>query len=436
MFRFLKLDTHLMKRFALGLYLLFLGIMTSCASPDQLNPTQQSESSREPIARRELAAVESIEIRQIDTFPVRVVVTVKGHLPDLCTIIDQISQNKVGGDFQIRIDSVRYDSETCTAQRIPFEEQVELDTLNLSPGFYVVDVNGLQGTFSLTEANIPDEANAVIGGRIREDVCSITLSTDGDAIVPSEKCVDLENGEFRANGIIEPDEPGLGGIIVDLGVGLCPATGLASTVTDAEGFFLLGGLRAGVYCVSINTKHEANKQILASGKWTYPPLNETGAITIEVDRGESRLDINLGWDFEDQLEFEPPPVENCTDKALFKEDVSIPDDTEITAGEVFTKTWRLQNIGSCTWGDDYSLNQVISDSIDSQVTVPISTTVFPGDEVELSVRFTAPFVVGVYRSEWMLQNPEGIMFGIGPGSDRAFWVQIEVVEVSENDQAQ
>src|SRR5688572_2187376 len=46
---------------------------------------------------------------------------------------------------------------------------------------------------------------------------------------------------------------------------------------------------------------------------------------------------------------DPTPTPSCRDNAIFVEDVSIPDNTRLEAGEKFTKTWKLQNTGSCTW---------------------------------------------------------------------------------------
>ncbi len=34
---------------------------------------------------------------------------------------------------------------------------------------------------------------------------------------------------------------------------------------------------------------------------------------------------------------------------VFKSDVTIPDDTNMTPGQQFTKTWLVQNTGSCAW---------------------------------------------------------------------------------------
>src|SRR5215216_4227854 len=39
----------------------------------------------------------------------------------------------------------------------------------------------------------------------------------------------------------------------------------------------------------------------------------------------------------------------CTDSAVMIEDVTIPDNTIMTAGAKFTKTWRFLNNGKCNW---------------------------------------------------------------------------------------
>ena len=37
------------------------------------------------------------------------------------------------------------------------------------------------------------------------------------------------------------------------------------------------------------------------------------------------------------------------DQAAFIRDVTVPDGSPFAPGETFTKTWRLQNTGTCTW---------------------------------------------------------------------------------------
>ena len=44
-----------------------------------------------------------------------------------------------------------------------------------------------------------------------------------------------------------------------------------------------------------------------------------------------------------------------TDRAQFVADVTVPDGTRYDPGATFTKTWRLKNIGTCTWTTSYTL---------------------------------------------------------------------------------
>ena len=415
------------------LLLLLAGILYACAPETVIESPQPSEESIEPVARRESAKVESIDIRRFETFPVRVQVTVRGSLPDSCTNIDQITQSRNGREIKIRVESISYRDDSCTEGRSSFEETIIVDIINLSAGHYVVEVNGLNGTFTLDEDNVLDQENAVISGRIREDLCSISIAANGATTVPSEGCVELDDGSFKANGLIEPEEPGLSGIKVDLGAGICPSRGLASTITDGDGLFLFSGLRAGTYCVSIDETDERNVPLLLKGEWTYPLHDIRSEQTAILNPSESRLDINFGWDAQEQFVFDPPDIEECTDKAIFKADVTIPDDSEISTGSIVTKTWKLRNIGSCTWDNSYNVVSVSGESLSLSEMVPISTTVAPGDDVDLSVILIAPSEPGVYRSEWKLRNPDGVLFGIGPASNSAFWVQFEVVEALEED---
>jgi len=94
----------------------------------------------------------------------------------------------------------------------------------------------------------------------------------------------------------------------------------------------------------------------------------------------------------------------------FVEDVTIPDDTNMAPGQDFLKTWRVRNAGSCPWGAGYEL--VYADYADemSGQPQPLTEVVQPGQEVEISVQFTAPDEVGNYLSAWQMQNPAGVTF--------------------------
>src|SRR5512141_2598891 len=43
------------------------------------------------------------------------------------------------------------------------------------------------------------------------------------------------------------------------------------------------------------------------------------------------------------------------DAAQFVSDVTVPDGTKYDPGTAFKKTWRLKNIGTCTWSTSSSL---------------------------------------------------------------------------------
>ncbi|HPK27164.1 MAG TPA: NBR1-Ig-like domain-containing protein, partial [Anaerolineaceae bacterium] len=51
----------------------------------------------------------------------------------------------------------------------------------------------------------------------------------------------------------------------------------------------------------------------------------------------------------------------------------------------------------------------------------------PGQSIDVSVEFIAPFESGTYQSNWMLQSQAGELFGLGPNGDAPFWVRIQVV---------
>ena len=104
-------------------------------------------------------------------------------------------------------------------------------------------------------------------------------------------------------------------------------------------------------------------------------------------------------------------------------DVNIPDNTIMSPGQDFVKTWKIKNIGACTWGAGYELVFSYGEEMQGEAQ-PLEAAVAPGQEVEVSVQFTAPDLVGSYFSFWTLQNDKGITF-LG-NDDKALYVQILV----------
>ncbi len=120
------------------------------------------------------------------------------------------------------------------------------------------------------------------------------------------------------------------------------------------------------------------------------------------------------------------PVSYCNWAAYIK-DLTIPDGTVLAPGAQFTKTWRLQNIGTCAWTTSYALVFSSGDSMGGTVAVDLPTTVYPDQTVDLSVNLSAPSSEGNHRSYWGLRSASGAIFGIGASANSAFYVDIKVV---------
>jgi hypothetical protein len=125
------------------------------------------------------------------------------------------------------------------------------------------------------------------------------------------------------------------------------------------------------------------------------------------------------------LYLSPVPVKRC-DAAAFIRDVTITDGTIISPGTTFAKTWRLQNVGTCTWTSSYALVFINGDSLSGPSSVSLFGNVNPGDSVDLTVNLVAPSQKGHYRGNWKLRNASGALFGIGTQADTAFWVDINI----------
>ena len=114
------------------------------------------------------------------------------------------------------------------------------------------------------------------------------------------------------------------------------------------------------------------------------------------------------------------------DWAQFIADVTVPDGTTYAPGTTFRKTWRLKNIGSCTWTTSYALVFDSGERMGGPTAVNFPTSVAPGQTVDLSLDLTAPSSAGHYFGYWKLRNASGAIFGIGSTANRAFWVEIYV----------
>jgi hypothetical protein len=109
----------------------------------------------------------------------------------------------------------------------------------------------------------------------------------------------------------------------------------------------------------------------------------------------------------------PTLMVNCVLDAVFVDDVTIPDDAVIGAGAAFTKTWRVQNTGTCDWSGNVFLVFQQGTPMTEKAKIPVPPTK-AGDTVDISVNMTAPTVAGTHFGIWQLQSADGKLFGVQP----------------------
>ncbi|MFC2064614.1 NBR1-Ig-like domain-containing protein [Chloroflexota bacterium] len=111
------------------------------------------------------------------------------------------------------------------------------------------------------------------------------------------------------------------------------------------------------------------------------------------------------------------PTEGSCDDMAYVADVTIEDGSRVSPGSQFIKTWRIRNIGQCTWTTAYHLVYGwASDNWESIKTFPpadvyLTQSVAPGEEMEISITLTAPNGSNPYSASFRLQNANGYNFG-------------------------
>ena len=106
----------------------------------------------------------------------------------------------------------------------------------------------------------------------------------------------------------------------------------------------------------------------------------------------------------------PVNSSDCTLDAQFVEDITIPDHTIIERGDIFTKTWRVRNTGTCIWTPAYQINLAGGNPL-SWSQASLVGIVPAGEEADISVEIVSPEIAGNYQAWWQLADEMGIPFG-------------------------
>jgi hypothetical protein len=128
------------------------------------------------------------------------------------------------------------------------------------------------------------------------------------------------------------------------------------------------------------------------------------------------------------VDFNLPTARAATscDAAQFVADVTVPDGTTFAPGTPIAKTWRLKNVGTCTWTTAYAAVFYSGDKMGAPSSVNLPMSVAPGATVDVTVNMTAPATAGHYRGHWMLRNASNVLFGMGPYGNYTFFIDIFV----------
>ena len=166
------------------------------------------------------------------------------------------------------------------------------------------------------------------------------------------------------------------------------------------------------------------------------PLNSP---TLQAKINESLTTLNnngtLGALAKQYLDLDPntaiPP--SCVDDMAYVADVTYDDKNmtappAVTPGQVFVKTWRVKNTGTCSWVPGYQLAYAYGNTPAARMggqPVPITTNVAPGATVDLSATLTAPAAPGAYQGFWQMNNASKQAFG------QTIWAYVSVVDPTQ-----
>ena len=108
---------------------------------------------------------------------------------------------------------------------------------------------------------------------------------------------------------------------------------------------------------------------------------------------------------------------DCLDATLVSETTD--PSGKLDSGTGFTKTWQIENSGSCVWTSDFKFTFVGGDVLGSDTT-KIRQRVEPGANANISLNMVAPGGSGYASSSWQMADNNGVLFG------QVFTFQIQV----------
>ncbi len=105
-------------------------------------------------------------------------------------------------------------------------------------------------------------------------------------------------------------------------------------------------------------------------------------------------------------------AETCYN-AAFVADVTYPDGTAVKAGQWIAKVWSIQNTGTCTWDDGFSLQPVTGEAMSGKAWEIKEKKDFvdPDEIVEIQIDMKVPEGAGEHGGCWRMKGDNGYFFG-------------------------
>lgn len=265
-----------------------------------------------------------------------------------------------------------------------------------------------------------------ISGLVWHDLCDPGGEGEPTPTTAPDGCVEREAGGFEADGILAEGEPGIAGLIVQLGEGSCPAFGLEAAVTTEEGTYRFDDIEPGSYCVSVDSAGEENSSVLIPGGWTSPTADDSTPVAqqqVEVEAGASLEDINFGWDYQ----FLPDPTETPMPTATSTSTPTSSATATATATATPSRTPTTSPQATATQGSDDPKEGLGDPIFEDDLDTAANWDLYSNDQVEFTLgdgRIDMVALEADFEDWWTLAGPtvedfyvEGLL-GIGECAGR------------------
>jgi hypothetical protein len=155
---------------------------------------------------------------------------------------------------------------------------------------------------------------------------------------------------------------------------------------------------------------------LASATTTNTPLPLPGSATASSTQvflllpavGTSGSPTPTGTQFTPTVN--PLTLASGCNNLIWISDVTIPAGTVMRPQESFTKTWKVENNGTCNWALQYRLVFVGGNQMGGEP-YGLGKVIVPGKWTQISIELTAPKQPGAYTGSWRLGTQNGTPFG-------------------------